>query len=204
MVVFTGGRADRAAYRRFRVRMPSEEANDVAMMAEVLRRRFAREGAGDTRFASRPDLVIVDGGRPQLSAAMAALAALGVDVPLAALAKREEELWLPGWDEPVTLPDGSPSLYLVKRVRDEAHRFAIEYHRELRGRAMTASALDDIPGVGPKRKKALLKHFGSLKKLRAASAEEIAAVPGVPREVADEIVRVVRPSAQDRAGNGGA
>ncbi|MBN2847406.1 MAG: excinuclease ABC subunit UvrC, partial [Coriobacteriia bacterium] len=149
MVVFTGGRADRAAYRRFRVRLSAEEANDVAMMAEVLRRRFAR--AGDTRFASRPDLVIVDGGKPQLSAAMTALAAIGVDVPVAALAKREEELWLAEWDEPVALPNGSPSLYLVKRVRDEAHRFAIEYHRELRGRAMSASALDDVPGVGPKR-----------------------------------------------------
>jgi excinuclease ABC subunit C len=92
----------------------------------------------------------------------------------------------------VLLPSGSPSLYLIKRVRDEAHRFAIEYHRELRGRAMTASALDDIPGVGPKRKKALLGHFGSLRKLRVASAEEIAAVPGVPREVAEAIAEVLQ------------
>jgi excinuclease ABC subunit C len=192
MVVFTGGRADRSAYRRFRVRMPAEEANDVAMMAEVLRRRFAREGSGDTRFASRPDLVIVDGGKPQLSATMAALAAIGVDVPLAALAKREEELWLPGWDGPVTLPSGSPSLYLVKRVRDEAHRFAIEYHRELRGRAMSASALDDVPGIGPKRKKALLKAFGSVKKLRSASVEEIVAVPGVTRDAAEAVAEALR------------
>ena len=191
MVVFTGGRADRAAYRRFRVRLPAEEANDVAMLAEVLRRRFAREGAGDTRFASRPDLVIVDGGRPQLTAAIAALAELGADVPLAALAKREEELWLPGWDEPVHLPSGSPSLYLVKRVRDEAHRFAIEYHRELRGRAMSASALDDVPGIGPKRKKALLKAFGSVKKLRAATVEEIAAVPGVGRVAAEAVAEAL-------------
>jgi excinuclease ABC subunit C len=189
MVVFTGGRADRSAYRRFRVRLPAEEANDVAMMAEVLRRRFAR--AEDTRFASRPDLVIVDGGKPQLSAAMAALAAIEVDVPLAALAKREEELWLPGWDEPVALPNGSPSLYLVKRVRDEAHRFAIEYHRELRGRAMSASALDDVPGVGPKRKKALLKAFGSVKKLRAAGVDEIAAVPGVGRAAAEAVAEAL-------------
>jgi excinuclease ABC subunit C len=122
---------------------------------------------------------------------MSALEALGVDVPLAALAKREEELWLPGWDEPVTLPNGSPSLYLVKRVRDEAHRFAIEYHRELRGRAMTASALDDIPGIGPKRKKALLKAFGSVKKLRAASVDEIASVPGVGREVAETVAEAL-------------
>jgi len=189
MVVFTGGRADRSAYRRFRVRLPAEEANDVAMMAEVLKRRFAR--AEDTRFASRPDLVIVDGGKPQISAAMAALAAIDVDVPLAALAKREEELWLPGWDEPVALPSGSPSLYLVKRVRDEAHRFAIEYHRELRGRAMSASALDDVPGVGPKRKKALLKAFGSVKKLRAAGVDEIAAVPGVGRAAAEAVAEAL-------------
>jgi excinuclease ABC subunit C len=193
MVVFTGGRADRSAYRRFRVRMPAEEANDVAMMAEVLRRRFAREGSGDTRFARRPDLVIVDGGPPQLGAARSVLAEMGLEsIPLASLAKREEELWLPGWDEPVRLPDGSPSLYLVKRVRDEAHRFAIEYHRELRGRAMTASALDDVPGVGPKRKKALLKAFGSLKKLRAASVDEIAAVPGVGRVAAEAVAEALK------------
>jgi excinuclease ABC subunit C len=193
MVVFTGGRADRSAYRRFRVRMPAEEANDVAMMAEVLRRRFAREGSGDTRFARRPDLVIVDGGPPQLGAARSVLAEMGLEsIPLASLAKREEELWLPGWDEPVTLPGGSPSLYLVKRVRDEAHRFAIEYHRELRGRAMTASALDDVPGVGPKRKKALLKAFGSLKKLRAASVDEIAAVPGVGRVAAEAVAEALK------------
>lgn len=185
MVVFTGGRPDSSAYRRFRVRMPSEEANDVAMLAEVLRRRFAREQTGDARFARRPDLVIVDGGLPQLHAAEAVLAELGLEsIPLASLAKREEELHRPGWDEPVVLPGGSSSLYLVKRVRDEAHRFAIEYHRELRGRAMKASVLDDVPGVGPKRKKALLKAFGSLKKLRAASVEEIAAVPGVGKAAA--------------------
>lgn len=194
MVVFTGGRADKAAYRRFRVRMPTGEANDVAMMAEVLRRRFARDDAGDSRFArQRPDLLLIDGGKPQLSAARAVLTELGLEhIPLASLAKREEELWVPGWEEPVVLPGGSPSLYLVKRVRDEAHRFAIEYHRELRGKAMTASVLDDVPGVGPKRKKAILAHFGSLKRLRAASAEEIAQVKGVPPDVAAEVARIVR------------
>lgn len=193
MVVFTGGRADKAAYRRFKVRMPAEEANDVAMLAEVLRRRFAREEAGDTRFARRPDLLLIDGGKPQLNAAHAVLEELGLDhIPLASLAKREEELWLPGWDEPVVLPSGSPSLYLVKRVRDEAHRFAIEYHRELRGRAMSASVLDDVPGIGPKRKKAILARFGSLKRLRAASVEEIAAVPGVGRVAAEAVVEAVK------------
>ncbi len=193
MVVFSGGRADKAGYRRFKVRMPSEEANDVAMMSEVLRRRFARENAGDTRFARRPDLVLIDGGPPQLNAARAVLAELGLEhLPLASLAKREEELWVPGWDEPVTLPGGSPSLYLVKRVRDEAHRFAIEYHRELRGRAMSASVLDDVPGVGAKRKKAILAAFGSLKKMRAATIDEIAAVPGVTREIAEAVAEAVK------------
>jgi len=200
MVVFTGGRADKAAYRRFKVRLPTEESNDVAMMAEVLRRRFARQDAGDSRFArQRPDLLLIDGGKPQLNAVQAVLDEIGMShVPLAALAKREEELWRPGWDEPVLLPDGSPSLYLVKRIRDEAHRFAIEYHRELRGKAMTASVLDEVPGVGPKRKKAMLKQFGGIRKLRAASVEEIAAVPGMTRDVAEAVVEALRVAQEDR------
>lgn len=199
MVVFTNGRPDTSAYRRFRVRMDEGESNDFAMMAEVLSRRFSVEREGDEHFAaSLPDLVIVDGGKPQLSAAKAALVAAGVSgVPLAALAKREEELWLPDWDEPVVLPAGSASLYLVKRIRDEAHRFAITYHRELRGKAMTASVLDDILGVGPKRKKLLMKAFGSVKRLREADVDAIAAVPGVPREVAEEIAAVLRQAAED-------
>jgi excinuclease ABC subunit C len=198
MVVFANGRADNGAYRRFRVRMDTAEANDVAMIGEVLRRRFDPERLADERFGARPDLVIVDGGKPQLGSALGALDAVGAaDIPVVALAKREEELWVPGWEEPVVLPAGSASLYLVKRIRDEAHRFAITYHRELRTKAMTASLLDDIPGVGPKRKKAILKAFGSVKRLRAASVEEIAAVPGIPREVAEEIVAVVGQSYGD-------
>lgn len=187
MVVFSGGRPDQGAYRRFKVRMATDEANDIAMMREVLRRRFAREIAGDTRFATTPNLVIVDGGKPQLTAAVAAMAELGIRVPIAALAKREEELYVPGWEEPVMLPSGSPSLYLVKRVRDEAHRFAVEYHRELRSKAMTASVLDEVPGVGPKRKKVLLGHFGSLRKLREATVAQIAEVPGVNAIVATDV-----------------
>lgn len=189
MVVFSAGRPLPSAYRRFRVRADSGEANDVAMMGEVLRRRFCAERMADERFGSRPDLVIVDGGLPQLRAALAALADVGVDdVPVVALAKREEELYVTWQDAPVVLPDGSPSLYLVKRVRDEAHRFAVTYHRELRGKAMTASILDEIPGVGPTRRKALIKAFGSVKKLKQATADEIAAVPTIPRAVAEEIV----------------
>jgi excinuclease ABC subunit C len=172
MVVFDAGRSDPSAYRRFKIRGDTSEANDVAMMREVLQRRFVREEKEGKRFASTPDLIIVDGGKPQLTAALSALEDIGVSgVPVVALAKREEELFVPGWDAPVVLPGGSPSLYLVKRVRDEAHRFAITYHRELRGKGMTASVLDEIPGVGPTRKQALVKAFGSVKRLRAASVE---------------------------------
>ena len=191
MVVFANGRAEVASYRRFRVRRPAEEADDFAMMAEVIRRRFDPERRADERFGAMPDLVIVDGGKGQLSAARAALREVGAEgVAIVALAKREEELFVPGFDAPVMLPPGSPSLYLVKRIRDEAHRFAVTYHRELRGKAMTASVLDDIPGVGPKRKKALMKAFGSVRKMREASVEELSATPGIPHEVAEDIFAV--------------
>ncbi len=203
MVVFTNGRADPKSYRRFRVRTETGEANDVAAMGEVLRRRFSAERMADGRFGSRPGLVIVDGGKPQVSAAVAALEANGVgDVPVVGLAKREEELFVPGWGEPVVLPNGSASLYLVKRIRDEAHRFAISYHRDLRGKAMTASVLDVVPGLGPKRKKALLKAFGSVKKMRSATAKEIAAVKGIPRDVAEDVAATLaasNPDAEDAA-----
>lgn len=187
MVTFEAGRADPSGYRRFKIRAETEESNDFVMMREVLERRFVREAKEGGRFARRPDLLIVDGGKPQLTAAQRALAELGVIVPVVALAKRDEELFVPEWEEPVVLPGGSPSLYLVKRVRDEAHRFAITYHRELRSKAMTASILDEIPGVGPTRRQALLKAFGSVKRLRAASAAEIAAVKGVGPDLAADI-----------------
>lgn len=189
MVVFSGGRPEPKSYRRFRVRLDPGESNDVAMMREVLSRRFSHAPGEGSRFARRPDLLLVDGGKPQLSAALAALAELGIEgVPVVALAKREEEIFVPGWDAPVVLPAGSPSLHLVKRVRDEAHRFAIAYHRDLRDKAMTASILDEVPGVGPKRKKALMKAFGSVRRLRKASAEEIARVAGIGSEVASDVV----------------
>jgi excinuclease ABC subunit C len=195
MVVFAAGRADPSGYRRFRVRLDVGESDDVAMMREVLGRRFAREAKEGSRFASRPDLVVVDGGKPQLAAALAVLSELGLsDVPVVALAKREEELFKPGWDGPVVLPAGSPSLHLVKRVRDEAHRFAVDYHRQLRGKSMTASILDEIPGVGPTRKAALIKAFGSVRKLGAAPVERIAAVPGVPERLAADIAEYLAAS----------
>src|SRR5205085_12091234 len=141
------------------------------------------------KFAYPPNLVVVDGGAPQVAAASAALAELGVtEVALCGLAKRLEEVWLPGEDQPVILPRTSEGLYLLQRVRDEAHRFAIAYHRQKRSRAMTASALDGIPGLGEMRRKALLRHFGSLKRLRQATAEEITEVPGIGHRTAAAIV----------------
>ncbi|MCL2654808.1 MAG: excinuclease ABC subunit UvrC [Coriobacteriia bacterium] len=194
MVVFTNGQPDKAAYRRFKIQMPHEESNDVAMMREVLGRRFAPERREDKRFGKMPDLLIIDGGKPQLNATLAQLEELGVAIPVAGLAKAEEELWVQWQDIPVILPDGSPSLYLVKRVRDEAHRFAIEYHRQLRGKAMTTSVLDEVVGIGPKRRKKLIRAFGNFRKLRDATAAEIeAAVPFVTPEMAADIHTVLHP-----------
>ena len=147
------------------------------------------------RFAYPPNLVVVDGGQPQVAAAARAMAELGVDdIALCGLAKRLEEVWLPGEDAPVVLPRSSEGLYLLQRIRDEAHRFAITHHRQRRSAAMTASVLDEVTGLGPARKKALLAHFGSVKKLRAASAEDIAAVPGVGPKVAASVVAALAPA----------
>ena len=194
MVVFVNGKPDKSQYRRFKIRMESEEANDFAMMSEVFDRRYNSEKMKDARFGQRPDLIIVDGGKPQLNAALAQLAQLGVDdIPVAGLAKRDEELFVP-WQNsgPVVLPGGSPSLYLVKQVRDESHRFAITYHRELRRKAMTTSILDEVIGLGPKRKKRLLKHFGSFAKLKAATLEQIEESGAVPRDVARDVFAMLR------------
>ncbi len=208
MVVFEDGLPRKAEYRRFIVkaamarRGPGGEVNrqidDTAAMHEVLTRRFKRYledrfKAGDVegmaldpdtgrprRFAYPPNLVVVDGGLPQVNAARAALAELGIDdIALVGLAKRLEEVWIPGQTFPVILPRTSEGLYLLQRVRDEAHRFAITFHRQRRSKAMTSSVLDDIPGLGEVRRKALLRHFGSVKRLREASVEQIQEVPGI-------------------------
>nr|WP_075576864.1 excinuclease ABC subunit UvrC [Olsenella timonensis] len=184
MVVFTNGRPDKSQYRRFKIQTPLTEANDFVSMSEVLGRRYSPERMADERFGRRPDLLVVDGGKPQLTAATAQLEELGLDIPVCGLAKSDEEIFVPWDDTPVVLPSGSPSLYLIKQVRDESHRFAITFHRELRDKAMTRSVIDDVPGVGPKRRRALMRRFGSLRRLRAASEEQIAQTPGVPAEVA--------------------
>jgi excinuclease ABC subunit C len=205
MVVFEDGLPRKSEYRRFVIRHVDGQ-NDVAAMHEVITRRFRRllddrrslvpgtndDGLADDvpllvdpttgaprKFAYAPSLVVVDGGPPQVAAAAKALDELGItDVALCGLAKRLEEVWLPDSDEPVVLPRTSEGLYLLQRLRDEAHRFAITHHRDRRSKSMVESVLDQVPGLGEVRRKLLLSHFGSLKKLRAATTEEIAAVPG--------------------------
>jgi excinuclease ABC subunit C len=216
MVVFEDGLARKSEYRTFAVK-GVEGQDDVASIHEVIRRRFARyvneriaEGELDVaevgddaaphspidpttgkprRFAYPPQLVVVDGGPPQVAAAQRALDELGVDdVALCGLAKRLEEVWLPGQDSPVILPRTSEGLYLLQRVRDEAHRFAISFHRKKRSKSMVESALDDIAGLGEGRRKSLLRHFGSLKRLKAASVEDVMEVPGIGRRTAESVV----------------
>ncbi|MBM4408033.1 MAG: excinuclease ABC subunit UvrC [Chloroflexi bacterium] len=192
MVVFEEGRPRTGEYRRFRIKSV-QGPNDYASHQEVLRRRFHRartgqEGSEEELRWRLPDLVIIDGGRGQVSAAVETLAELGLaDLPLAGLAKEREELFLPDRQEPVLLAPTSPALYLVQRLRDEAHRFAIAYHRDLRSKAAVRSAFDVLPGVGPKRRRALLRVFGSAKRVREAPVEQIAAVPGIGPALAARI-----------------
>jgi excinuclease ABC subunit C len=176
LVVFEDGLPRKSDYRKFKVRGIGKEPDDFAAMREVVCRRYRRllEEGKDL-----PELVLVDGGRGQLGAAMSALEELGLGhQPVASLAKKEELIFLPGREEPVRLPHSSPVLQLVQRVRDEAHRFAVGFHRQTRSRRTFHSALDDIPGVGPARRRKLLSRFGSLRGVRAASLEELAAVVG--------------------------
>ncbi len=192
MVVFEEGRPRTGDYRRFRIRTV-QGPNDFASHQEVLRRRFRHAPHGDEGSEEElrwrlPDLVVIDGGKGQVSAAKETLDELGFhDLPLAGLAKEREELFLPGASEPIVLPSTSQALYLVQRLRDEAHRFAITYHRSLRAKRSVRSALDDLAGVGPKRKRELLKVFGSAKRIREAPIEQIAAVPGISRALAEKI-----------------
>ena len=203
MVVFEDGLARKSEYRRFLIK--GEQSDDTAAMREVLRRRFARyltertetEDGKAKKFAYPPNLLVVDGGRPQVDAAASVLQELGiVDIACVGLAKRLEEVWLPDNDFPAILPRGSEGLYLLQRVRDEAHRFAITFHRERRSKAMTSSRLDGIPGLGPQRQAALRRHFGSVSKIRAAGEEEIAQVPGIGPALAATIVVHLRAGAE--------
>ncbi len=194
MVVFENGEPKTSDYRRFQIKTV-EGPNDFASLQEVLARRFKRakaeaeEGSQGSKFAKLPDLIIIDGGKGQLSSAREVMHQLGVDdIPTFALAEEEELLFTEGKSEPIVLPKNSPSLYLVQRVRDEAHRFAVSYHRRLREKRAYKSILDEVPGIGPKRKKALLKAFGSLKGIREASLEELIQVEGMTRPAAETLL----------------
>ncbi|MEA3407465.1 MAG: excinuclease ABC subunit UvrC [Chloroflexota bacterium] len=195
-VVFVKGVPSKQDYRRFRVRTV-HGPDDYAAMAEVLQRRFKRaheaqarkrEEGKESRWAIMPDLVLLDGGKGQLNAARQVMVELGVDhIPTAALAKREEALFVPGRAAPILLPRRSEALYLLQRIRDEAHRFAISYHRKLRRKKGMNSILEEIPGVGPVRRQSLLKTFGSLEGIRKATVEELAVAPGMNRPVAERL-----------------
>jgi excinuclease ABC subunit C len=189
MVVFEEGRPKPAHYRRFKIKTVSG-ADDCAMLREVLRRRFRRSGnasAADS-WAILPDLILVDGGKGQLNAALAAMHESGVDsVPIASLAKENEEIFIPRRAAPVILPHTSPGLQLLQRLRDEAHRFALGYYQKVHKRETFASVLDTIPGIGPRRKRALLNRFGSVKGIREASEDELAATKGMTEGLAKKV-----------------
>ena len=190
LVVFEGGKAKPAHYRRFRIKTVSG-ADDYAMLHEVLRRRFKRIGNGvatPDSWAIMPDLVLIDGGKGQLNAALSAMGEVGADsVPVASLAKENEEIFLPRETKPVVLPPNSPGLQLLQRLRDEAHRFALGYYQKIRRRESFVSALDAMPGIGPRRKRALLKQFGSIRAIREASVAELAATRGMTNSLAKRV-----------------
>jgi excinuclease ABC subunit C len=221
MVVTENGEAAKAEYRRFKIRFHPESPNDFAMMHEVITRRLRACLDGDEKFTTLPDLIMIDGGKGQLAAALKARDDLGMSVPMVGLAKRHEILYipelstLPGALHPeiqvplegtarslpyafegvsiaysfrdIELPLNSPGLMLLRKLRDEAHRFALSFHRKLRDKRVTGSAVEEIPGIGPRRKRLLLRTFGSVEGIRRASVEDLAAVPTMTRKLAEEV-----------------
>lgn len=210
MVVFEDGLPKRSDYRRFAIKW-NQGQDDFANMGEVIRRRFqhyleergsGREDPGARRFAYPPNLVVIDGGKGQLNRAIEVMDELGVDdVAVVSLAKRMEEVFVPSRSEPIVIPRGSESLYLLQHIRDEAHRFAVTYHRKRRGRTMTQSALDNIAGLGQVRRKKLLRQFGSVKKIREAPIEALYDVPGLPRTVAEAVFEALHLSGTSSGGD---
>ena len=208
MVVFEAGRPKNSEYRRFKIKTV-EGPNDFASHQEMLRRRFRRQANSEQAAREQqevpiaiddtqaeqplqhewtmPDLIIIDGGKGQLSAAMAVLQDLHIDVPTVGLAKENEEIFTPASPDPIILPRSSQGLYMVQRIRDEAHRFGITYHRKLRSDRTFKSVLDEIPGIGPKRKQALMKHYGSIKAISSASIDDLAALNGMTRDAAEKV-----------------
>ncbi|MGD0684706.1 MAG: excinuclease ABC subunit UvrC [Streptosporangiaceae bacterium] len=226
MIVFEDGLARKSEYRRFSIR-GADGTDDLAAIHEVVSRRFRRyleereatgeldilgdsagpggeEPARQRKFAYPPNLLVIDGGPGQVAAAVRALDELGIDdVDVCGLAKRLEEVWLPGDDSPVILPRTSEGLYLLQRVRDEAHRFAITYHRKKRSAALTVSELDAVPGLGPARRATLLRHFGSVRRIRGATAAEIASLPGIGPRLAEAVLAALASGAgAERTGEG--
>ena len=204
MVVFEDGKPKPAHYRRFKIKTV-DGVDDFESMREVLRRRFKRlataraaektgesDGAGADSFGVIPDLVLIDGGKGQLSAALEVFLEMGIDdVPLASLAKENEELFVPHTPEPIILPRDSQALYLVQRMRDEAHRFAITFHRNLRSKSSLKSPIDNVTGIGPKRKRMLMRRFGTLKGIKEAAVDDIASVPGMTRSLAVRLKQTI-------------
>jgi excinuclease ABC subunit C len=192
MIVFEGGLPRRDEYRRFRIRLGNGKPDDTAMMREMLDRRLQAAVSGNVKFEKLPDLLLVDGGLGQLNVARRALADLNLRLPIAGLAKRHEEIYLPDRAAPLLLPAHSRALHLLQRVRDEAHRFALAYHRRLRARKTRESVLDEISGVGPGRKQLLLARYSSISQLRRADPEQLATLPGIGRRLAEAILTHLR------------
>jgi excinuclease ABC subunit C len=216
MVVMEDGLPKKNDYRRFKVRTTEGANNDFAAMEEVLTRRLTallverrrgplQEGERPKKFAYPPQLLLVDGGRGQLSVAQKVLEELGLEdeIPVAALAKQFEEVYLPGQADPIRIPRQSEALYMLQRVRDEAHRFAITYHRSLRDKRMTRSVLDDVPGLGPTRRKRLLKELGGITAVRAAPLETLVALPWLPNPVAEAVHQAIHGASGGASGASG-
>jgi excinuclease ABC subunit C len=227
MVVFENGKPKNSDYRRFKIKTV-EGANDYASHQEMLRRRFKRmehtpddttlaeviesatggEAAPADSFQAMPDLLIIDGGRGHLNADLAVLDDLGIHIPIIGVAKEDhgaigehEEIYLPQQPDPLVLPRGSQGLYLIQRIRDEAHRFAITYHRQVRSTKTFTSLLDEVPGIGPKRKKALIRHFGSVRAIAAASIDDLAAIEGMTRDAAEKVKEYIGAKENKTAGS---
>ncbi len=189
MVVFTNGKADKKAYRRFKIK--KEQNNDYASLSETLERRFAEARRGNRAFLPEPDLLLIDGGLGQVNAVQMSLTQMGVDIPVFGLAKKNEEIFRPGLSEAIVLSRRDEGLMLLQRLRDEAHRFAVGYNRQRRGKKLTRSVLDHIEGIGINRKNALLAHFGSVSKIKEATLDELLQVPGMNRPAAANVFEAI-------------